>query len=131
MRRKNVSDLCSVFPLLILMMAVVVAGCEEHKDRGDDASEDTTPDVGSNSVNVVVCLGDSITSAEGRVPYTVTLGGLISKTAINGGKGGDRTGAAASRVGGLLRSHRPGYLTILLGSNDAIHGGSTEAVTPK
>lgn len=117
----NVSRLVMVFAA---MMVIIVTGCEN-----DDDEDYGMLDVGSNNVNVVVCLGDSITAAEGLVPYAGTLGGQIGKTAINGGRGGDRAAAGASRVGGLLRSHTPGYLTILLGSNDAIHGGSTESVT--
>lgn len=103
---------------LVVLSVCLLAGCED--DKGLSA------DVGDNDVNVVVALGDSITQGQGVTPYPAIVAVMTGKTVINAGAGGGKASGGASRVGGLLRKHKPGYLLILLGTNDAIHSMDVE-----
>lgn len=89
------------------------------------------PDVGDNDINVVLCVGDSITDG-GCVPagasYPSRLGGLSGKNVINAAACGEKSGGGEARLTGLLNRHNPGYVCILYGANDAIFGLSTETV---
>ncbi|MDA1044734.1 MAG: GDSL-type esterase/lipase family protein [Verrucomicrobia bacterium] len=101
-------------------------GCN-HSGGGDDGPAD----VGDNDINVVVCIGDSITAGVGvsaAQSYPAQLSGLTGKRVVNAGITGERSGEGASRVGGLLRGHKPGFLCILFGANDVIRGGSPESI---
>lgn len=97
-------------------------GCED--DGGGSVSGDT----GDNDTNIAVALGDSITAGQGVAPYPGILAGISGKQVINAGSGGSRADSGPGRASSLLNSHHPAYLFILLGSNDAIHGGDPAAV---
>jgi len=88
-----------------------------------------TVDFGSNDGRVIVALGDSIVQGVegGGAPWPARLAGLSGKTVINAGVGGEESGGALNRCASLLATHRPGYLLILTGANDAIMGSSTAA----
>jgi lysophospholipase L1-like esterase len=106
------------FPgLLAIALALGLTACE-------DGGGGSKHDFGDNDPNVVVALGDSITAGYpgGMVPYPSLLASMIGKTVVNAGVSGISSGQGASRAGGLLRRYRPGYLLIMLGSNDAIMG---------
>lgn len=108
--------------LVLLLMLVLLVGCED--DDGGGVSGDT----GDNNRNVAVALGDSITSGQGVAPYPGILAGMSGKQVVNAGVGGARSAGAGARAESLLNSHHPAYMFILMGSNDAIHGGDPEAV---
>ncbi|MFH0909665.1 MAG: GDSL-type esterase/lipase family protein [bacterium] len=110
-----------------LALAAFLSACE----TGGGGGGSSTPDVGDNDINTVVCLGDSMTDGEcvpAGPPYPSRLGGLTGKTVINAGVCGEKTAAGASRVGGLLSKYKPGYLCILEGANDAIFDRPTSDV---
>ena len=98
--------------------AVLLVGCEGDGGGGLSA------DVGDNDPNVVVALGDSITSGHGATPYPSLLTGMIGRTVVNSGVPGERAAGGAARVASVLARHKPGYLLIMLGSNDAIHAST-------
>lgn len=104
------------FSVTMAALAAILTAC----DRDSDPSHD----FGDNDPNVVVALGDSITAGYpgGLVPYPAILSTMIGKRVINGGVSGNTAEQAAARAGGLMRRYRPGYLLILVGSNDAIIG---------
>jgi acyl-CoA thioesterase-1 len=105
--------------LLTVVACALLVGCEEG---GGPAGGD----VGDNDINVVVAIGDSITEGFGLPPessYPAQLAGMTGKTVINAGRDGERSAGGVSRTSGLLNRYKPGYLLILLGSND-ISGGS-------
>jgi len=114
---------CKTLAKLLLAAVIMAAnGCE------DDGGGGLGSDVGDNDPGVVVALGDSITAPwRGNMPWPVLTGIDTGKAVVNAGVGGDRANDGSRRVGGLLRSHRPGYLLIFLGSNDAIHGADPNA----
>jgi lysophospholipase L1-like esterase len=102
-----------------LALAVFLSACESDGGSGGNS----TPDVGDNDINTVVCLGDSITDGEcvpAGAPYPARLGGLAGKTAINQGSCGEKSGSGAARAGGVMDKYKPGYICILYGANDAI-----------
>lgn len=104
--------------------ASLFAGCE----GGDGGS---SHDFGDNDPNVVVCMGDSIT--EGYLvaaadSYPAQLAGIIGKTVHNRGVGGARSSYGASTIDGVLSRYKPGYVLILFGANDVIHGGDQDEV---
>ncbi len=101
-----------------LSAALLLAGCDDGGGGGGGG------DVGDNDRNVVVALGDSLTAGGvpgGVTPYPSILASMTGKRVVNAGVRGETSDGAASRVSGLLARHKPGYLVVLTGSNDAIH----------
>ncbi len=70
--------------------------------------------IGDNNPNVIVCLGDSITSAG----YPGFLAGMTGKTCVNEGGLGEDSGRGANRAASVLDAYHPAYLCIMYGSND-------------
>lgn len=80
------------------------------------------PNVGSNDINKVICIGDSITEgtcAPAGAPYPSRLASLCGKTVVNAGVCGEKSAATATRAPGLLAAEQPGYMCLLIGANDA------------
>lgn len=107
--------------LVTTVTAIIIAtlfniGC----DSGDDGISNN---VGDNDSNIVACVGDSITAgyACDGIPYPSRLAGMIAKNVQNYGVGGKTTAEGVSMVRSALAS-KPGYVCIMFGSNDAIHG---------
>lgn len=101
------------------------AGCEGGGGGG------SSHDFGANDPNVVACVGDSITRGYllgAADSYPAQLAGLTGKTVYNRGVDGARSSYGVSVTGSVLSSYKPGYLLILFGVNDLIHGGSYAAV---
>ena len=107
---------------MAIALILLFTGCED--DGGGSVSGDT----GDNDTNIAVALGDSITTGQGVAPYPGILAGMSGKQVINAGSGGARADSGPGRASSLLNSHNAAYLFILLGSNDAIHGGDPAAV---
>lgn len=111
--------LASVFSLLSL------TGCEDPFGGGGGDSHD----FGDNDSNVYVAFGDSITQGYGAsTAWPGLLQAKLGKTVVNQGIGGSRASEGAARVNGVLRRYKPGYLLILYGANDIIHGASTASI---
>ena len=112
----------------LLSMALTLAGtgCLDSGGGGGGVSND---DPGNNDVNVYVALGDSLTSGSecNCAPYPSRLGGLLGKTVVNSGSSGEQSADGASRAPGVLARYQPGFLLILHGVNDIIHGHSSES----
>lgn len=106
----------------IVATLLFTVGC----DSGDGG---VSTDVGDNDVNLVACVGDSITAgyACDGAPYPSRLAGMIGKKVQNYGVGGRTSGEGVSAVKSALAS-KPGYVCIMFGSNDAIHGYDASSV---
>ncbi len=106
--------------LTALASVFVLCGCEDSGGRkwiGDGH------DFGTNNPDLHVAIGDSITWGVGaRTSYPIILEDMLGKTVINEGVPGERTGTGAGRTPGVLAGYRPGFLLILYGANDIIHG---------
>ena len=114
------------FTAVALSSMALLAACE-----ADGGGGSSTPDVGSNDINTVVCLGDSITEGEcvpAGAPYPARLGGLSGKSVVNQGSCGEKSGSGAARADGVLDKYKPGYICILYGANDAIFDRPTADV---
>lgn len=112
-------------PIVTAVAAIVVAGCEGGGSLGDGH------DFGENDSNVVVALGDSITAGGqtgSGVSYPVQLAGMIGKNVINSGSSGEHSYEGARRVSSVLAKHKPGFLLVLYGANDIVHGRSTDSI---
>lgn len=114
---------------LVAMLAVApLGGC----DDGDGGLSNGDP--GPNDVGVVVAFGDSITQGNmcSCVPYPARVAGLIGKTVVNSGVHGTMAREGVERIQGVLSDNRPGFMLILYGVNDGIHGdgvgGTVEAL---
>ncbi len=117
---KRISQVtCSTLAIALILL---FTGCE------DDGNGSVSGDTGDNDKNIAVALGDSITAGQGVAPYPGILAGMSGKQVINAGSGGARADSGPGRASSLLNSHKAAYLFILLGSNDAIHGGDPAAV---
>lgn len=111
--------------LFAVTAALWFASCDGGGGGGSDGGGSS--DVGSNDVNKVLCLGDSITHggcAPAGAPYPSRLAGLTGKGVINAGVCGERSAATRSRAATLFDRHKPGYLCLLIGANDASFGYS-------
>ncbi len=107
---------------LAAMLLLGGAGCESS--GGGSKHDKASVDFGDNDPNVYVALGDSITGDinYGVAPYPPRLAGMLGQTVINEGNGGETSGGGAGRVNSVLARHKPGYLLILYGANDLLHG---------
>ena len=108
-----------LFPTLVLS-ALLVAGC----DHGGDSP---SRDFGDNEPIVVACVGDSLTQGANGIgaPYPSRLAAMSGKRVLNFGSHGSQASQGAASIGSVL-AHRPGYVCILFGSNDAIMGVNPE-----
>ena len=95
---------------------------------GDDGTDDSDHDFGTNNPDLISAVGDSITHGFGATPYTSFLSGMVGKSTINNGIDGARSDEIASRTGNILLSQKPGYLVIMAGTNDIGDGRTPESV---
>lgn len=121
----NIQRLYAV-PLAALLVAFsfFAAGClDDSGELGADF------DFGDNDKNVVLAMGDSITSGSGNPdtpPWPALFAGMVNKTVINEGIGGTQSASGAARINGNLARYKPGYVIIFYGANDAIHSTPVE-----
>ena len=72
----------------------------------------------------IVTFGDSITRGFGATPYSTFLRKSLtaagcSVTVINEGKDSETTIGGRNRIGSVLKKHKPDYILIMEGANDA------------
>ncbi|NLB55807.1 MAG: hypothetical protein GX811_08610 [Lentisphaerae bacterium] len=107
--------------LMCLLSVLLFVSCEGGGGGGIADGHD----FGENDPNLYVALGDSITEGYGLVnkddSYTSRLSAYLGLPVANEGKGGNTTADAYIRVKGILRNYKPGFLLIMLGTNDLIH----------
>jgi lysophospholipase L1-like esterase len=105
------------------MAAALMAGCG---DGGGGGLSNKNP--GPNDVGVVVAFGDSITMGNvcACAPYPARLAGLVGKVVVNAGINGTTAREGVNRIQGVIAANRPGFMLILYGVNDGIHGQSTD-----
>jgi lysophospholipase L1-like esterase len=113
----------SLFKQLARLSCVVLSAAYLSACEDDGGGGSSTPEVGDNDINTVVCQGDSITDG-GCVPagpsYPSRLAGMSGKNVINQGSCGEKSDSGAARINGILNKYSPGYICILYGANDAI-----------
>jgi len=110
----------AVSALSVVAMLGMLVGC----GGGDSAL--TNNDPGINDVNAIDAFGDSLTQGgECRcAPYPGRTSALIGKIVYNSGAGGSRIASGVSRVQSTINKFHPGFMFILYGINDVIHGGN-------
>ena len=106
-----------------VLAVVLLAGCG---DGGGGGLSNKNP--GPNDVGVVAAFGDSITMGNvcACAPYPARLAGLIGKVVVNAGINGTTAREGADRIQGVIAANRPGFMLILYGVNDGIHGQGTD-----
>lgn len=113
--------------LVLLCGALLLSGCGD-----DDEGGISYDNIGDNNPDVIVCIGDSITgdsNYSGVAPYPSVLQAMKpDKTIINEGRGNDKSGSGAGRIGGVLDRHKPAAITILYGAVDLLHGGRYQTI---
>ena len=79
---------------------------------------------GDNDVDVVAAFGDSLTQGSecACTPYPERLAGLIGKSVVNVGVAGTMAVENVERTQAAIDRFRPGFMLILYGANDVIHG---------
>jgi len=126
---------------------LVAAGCGGGKSSSSTASTSQTSssfDFGGNDPKKVVAFGDSITfgfldlqkrgfKLTTSNNYPAILQGMLKQLdpawqVINRGLGGEQTSGGAARIGGVLRSDKPGFILIMEGTNDAHHCADSDAL---
>ena len=105
--------------ICLVGLAFMLAGC------GGDGGGLSNGDPGNNDVNVVVCFGDSITQGGQCAcePYPSRLSRMIRKSCVNSGLGGTVAVENVGRCQDAINKYHPGFMIILYGVNDIIHGG--------
>ncbi len=108
--------------LCVATLIILMPGCDD-----DDESETAvvaiadTHDFGANNPDLIVAMGDSITTAHDAPPYPPMLASLLDLVVINEGISGEHAYEGVRRVAGVLALHSPGYLLVLYGANDLLH----------
>ena len=106
----------------VILLCVWMVSCDSGGGSKSAPAKKTPPDVGSNDINTVLCIGDSITQggcAPAGAPYPARLGALSGKRVLNAGVCGEESVETAARAPRLLRAKHPGYMCLLIGANDA------------
>lgn len=105
--------------------ALFLSGCG-HDGGGGLSNKDP----GNNDVGVVVAFGDSITQGSqcACTPYPARLAGLTGKAVANCGIGGTTAADNVDRTQSAIDKHHPGFMIILYGVNDVIHGAGAGTV---
>jgi lysophospholipase L1-like esterase len=113
-----------VIAVSILLGLAGLAGC----GGGDSALENSDP--GINDVSKVDAFGDSVTGGGqcNCAPYPGRTSAEIGKIVYNSGKGGSRISSGVSRTQSTINQYHPGFMLILYGVNDVIHGGNVANV---
>jgi lysophospholipase L1-like esterase len=102
------------------VMVLIGAGCDDSDSSGT-ARIAATHDFGTNNPNLVVVMGDSITTGIDVTPYPDMLASLLGTTVINEGYSGEDAYEAIYRVNEVLARYRPGFLLLFYGANDVLH----------
>lgn len=81
----------------------------------------------------IVAFGDSITAGYRSTPYSYYLQQLLdanncNSTVINEGNPGELTAQGVSRIDDVIAEHRPHYILIMEGANDARSGVSGDVI---
>ncbi len=105
---------------LILMSALVSTGCLDSSDDPLGKGHN----FGNMNPGVVLAMGDSITAGgfSGGPPWPARLSGMIDKTVINDGVPGASSPVGATRAQSEINRHKPGFVVVFYGANDAITG---------
>ena len=109
----------------VLFLTFLLAGC--GGGGGGGLSNDNP---GSNSLNVVVTFGDSLTQGNvcSCISYPSRLGPMIFKTVSNTGVAGSMATENVDRTQSAIDRFHPAFMLILYGVNDLIHSTSISTV---
>ena len=110
----------------VLFLAFLLAGCGGGGGGGGLSNDNP----GSNSLNVVVTFGDSLTQGNvcSCISYPSRLGPMIMKTVVNTGVAGSIATENIDRTQSAIDRFHPAFMLILYGVNDLIHSASVSAV---
>jgi len=111
--------------LVVSVLSVtVVLGMLVGCGGGDKALSNGDP--GINDVNAIDAFGDSLTQGGqcSCAPYPGRVSLLVGKIVYNSGQGGSRIASGVGRVQSTINQYHPGFMFVLYGMNDVIHGGN-------
>jgi len=118
------------FALIGAWFAVALSGCESSSasEREDNDEADVEQPDNDTDSNVLVALGDSVTTGEEITgpSYPQILAGLLGKTVVNEGTGGALSSDGVSKINSVLTRYNPSQALILYGINDVIHVGNED-----
>ncbi len=120
------SSWCRWRSLGLVALAVALSGC--LSSGGSSSKAGKGHDFLDNDPDLIVAFGDSITYGilwTDGLPYPAMVEANTGKRTLNRGVSGDTSGDGLARLNSVLRE-KPGYLLILFGANDAIHGRSPD-----
>jgi lysophospholipase L1-like esterase len=129
----------------VALLAVAGCGGKSSSPTSSSATQTATSfDFGNNDPKKVVAFGDSITFGVLELQrrslglttsnnYPNILQGKLKRLdsawqVINEGQPGEHSYEGAARIGGVLRSDKPGYILIMEGANDAQQCGDSTVV---
>ena len=110
--------------MTVLGVCAVMAAC----GGGGGGLSNGNP--GDNDVGVVAAFGDSITQGSecSCTPYPARLSGMIGKSVGNYGIGGSQAADNVARTQSVIDQSHPGFMLILYGVNDIIHGHGIDSI---
>lgn len=114
---------------ILIALNVVSTGCLESSDNPLGKGHD----FGDMNRGVVLAMGDSITAGgySGGPPWPARLSGMLNKTVINDGIPGAASAVGATRTQSMIDRHKPGFVIVFYGANDAIHGVDVNATSDR
>ncbi|MEI6787419.1 MAG: GDSL-type esterase/lipase family protein [bacterium] len=115
--------------LAAVAMIGIVTGCELGGGGGGGGGGDLG-NIGDNNPNLYVALGDSTTDGNngGGDPYPPRLAAMTGKTVNNMAAQDESSGAALSKVAGVLSGQKPAAVLFQLGAVDLIGGRSIDSI---
>ena len=122
-REKSVFHIPAKWLGLLILTLMTLVGCSS----GGGSS---TGSGGATNASKILVIGDSIGTGFGlAVPYPNRIAQATGAIVINDSVDGRVTAVGAGRVMGLLSTHRPTHLVVLLGTNDARVGSVSNAIS--
>jgi len=111
------------FILFVLLLLSACGGGGSSNGGGEDV--DTEPTI--RSVQVI---GDSIANGFGVAdPWPPRLASILGVEVFNTANSGEQTPFGLSVIEGLLDQNNPSHLVIMLGTNDALRGSVSNAIS--
>lgn len=124
---KTSFKLINILFIATLLIACGGGGKTESSANAEQPAPTPTPTPKSKSI---VAIGDSIgTGFNIATPWPTRLNSTLNIPVDNNSVSGEQTGYGLSIINGLLDDKKPTHVVILLGTNDAIRGSASAAIS--
>jgi len=110
---------------LATIIVIIVSAC-----GGGDTNSGGQPPVAVDTTPRVIAIGDSIGNGFGIAnPWPPRLSGLIGIEVVNTSVTNEQTSFGVANIQSLITQNNPSHVFILLGTNDALRGSVSAAIS--